>query len=155
MEHDMPLEPELNALKERWTARVGPDTATMMVEDIAAQVPMIEKALRVGDLFPSVALTDQLSRPIDIATGAKLQPLVITFYRSGSCPYCHLELHAYQRILFEIEKFGARLVAVSPEAPDNTLTAAQKNELTFAGSLRYRGHPRRCALASATGCRNP
>jgi peroxiredoxin len=36
-----------------------------------------------------------------------------------------------QRILSEINDFGAGLVAISPELPDNTLSMAEKNELTF------------------------
>jgi hypothetical protein len=36
MQHDMPLEPELNAFKERWTDCFGPETAKMMSNDIAA-----------------------------------------------------------------------------------------------------------------------
>jgi peroxiredoxin len=40
-------------------------------------------------------------------------------------------LRAYQRVLNEIRALGAELVAVSPELPDNSLTTAEKNELTF------------------------
>ena len=58
-------------------------------------------------------------------------PVVITFYRGGWCPYCNLQLRAYQRVLPEIRALGARLVAISPEAPDNTLSTAEKNELEF------------------------
>jgi peroxiredoxin len=58
---------------------------------------MIEKALTAGDLFPSITLADHLSRPFDIAASAKLQPHVVTFYRGGWCPYCKLELRAYQK----------------------------------------------------------
>jgi peroxiredoxin len=148
MEHDMPLAPELNAFKERWTERVGPETAKMMSNDIAGQLPMIEKVLKVGDLFPSVTLTDHLNRPFDIAASANLQPLVVTFYRGGWCPYCNLELRAYQKILPAIEQRGARLVAVSPETPDNSLTTAQKNELTFAVLSDANG-----TLADALGIR--
>jgi len=36
-----------------------------------------------------------------------------------------------QRILPEINQLGADLVAISPELPDNTLSMAEKNALTF------------------------
>jgi peroxiredoxin len=52
-------------------------------------------------------------------------------YRGGWCPYCNLELRAYQRVLPDIRAAGASLVAISPEKPDNTLSTAQKNALTF------------------------
>lgn len=40
-------------------------------------------------------------------------------------------MRAYQRVLDEIRAAGAELVAVSPELPDNSLTTAEQNELTF------------------------
>jgi thiol-disulfide isomerase/thioredoxin len=41
----------------------------------------------------------------------KRGPVVLTFYRGGWCPYCNLELRAYQRVLPEITATGASLVA--------------------------------------------
>jgi peroxiredoxin len=40
-------------------------------------------------------------------------------------------LQAYQRILSEIEALGARLLAISPQTPDHSLSAAEKNALEF------------------------
>jgi peroxiredoxin len=57
---------------------------------------------------------------------------MVTFYRGGWCPpYCNLELKAYQQILPEIAAAGASLVAISPEKPDETVSTAEKNALTF------------------------
>jgi len=58
-------------------------------------------------------------------------PVIVTFYRGGWCPYCNLELKAYQQILPEIAAAGASLVAISPEKPDDTLSTAEKNALSF------------------------
>ena len=55
----------------------------------------------------------------------------MTFYRGGWCPYCNLELKAYQEILPEIAAAGASLVAISPEKPDDTLSTVEKNALKF------------------------
>jgi peroxiredoxin len=40
-------------------------------------------------------------------------------------------LQAYQQILPQISELGATLVAISPQAPDSSLSTAQKNELRF------------------------
>jgi hypothetical protein len=61
----------------------------------------------------------------------KKGPVVVTFYRGGWCPYCNLELRAFQRVLPDIEAAGASLVAISPEKPDDTLSTAEKNALIF------------------------
>ena len=58
-------------------------------------------------------------------------PLVLIFYRGGWCPYCNLELRAWQQQLAELRRLGAQLVAVSPQTPDNSLSTAEKNALAF------------------------
>lgn len=127
----MNLQTELDAFKATWTKRVGPAVAQMMMDDNAALVPLAAKALKAGDRFPLVTLADQLGRQVDLASLVADGPLVVTFYRGGWCPYCNLELRAYQKLLPEIERLGGRLVAITPETPDNTLSTAEKNELAF------------------------
>src|SRR5262249_37606816 len=61
----------------------------------------------------------------------KKGPVVVTFYRGGWCPYCNLELKAYQSLLARFAAAGASLVAISPEKPDDTVSTAEKNALTF------------------------
>jgi len=40
-------------------------------------------------------------------------------------------LQAYQQALPEIESLGGSLIAISPELPDNSLSTAEKNALSF------------------------
>src|SRR6516162_3599735 len=144
----MTLQVELDAFKATWIGRVGPVVARMMVDDNASLLPLAAKALKAGDTFPGVMLTDQLGRPIDLAELMVEGPLVVTFYRGGWCPYCNLELRAYQKALPAIERLGARLIAVSPETFDNVLTTAEKNDLAYTVLSDDRGR-----LADALGIR--
>ncbi len=50
-------------------------------------------------------------------------PLVVTFFRGEWCPYCRLMLTALEEAFPEIEAFGGRLVAVTPETGGRALTA--------------------------------
>jgi peroxiredoxin len=59
-------------------------------------------------------------------------PVVLVFYRGGWCPYCNLHLRGLQRALPEFQQFGAQIVAISPQLPDNSLSTQEKDELTFA-----------------------
>jgi len=127
----MPLQSELDAVKAGWVRRVGADIAQMVADGNASLEPLAAKALKSGEQFPQVELTDHLGRVTDLRVLTHRGPLVVTFYRGGWCPYCNLELRAYQEVLPEINKLGAQLVAVSPETPDNTLSTAEKNGLTF------------------------
>lgn len=127
----MALQDELDQFKSNWLARVGSEVARLVDDDNAFLASLTADALQAGAAFPSVPLRDHLGRTVDLATLAKDQPLVVTFYRGGWCPYCNLELRAYQQILPDIEAAGAKLIAVSPEKPDDTLSTAEKNALTF------------------------
>jgi peroxiredoxin len=56
---------------------------------------------------------------------------VVTFYRGIWCPYCSLQLKAYQKVLPEILRLGASLVAVSPQSPDKSQATLLKNFLQY------------------------
>jgi peroxiredoxin len=60
------------------------------------------------------------------------QVAVLVFYRGAWCPYCNIALNTYQAELVpELARRGVSLIAVSPQAPDGSLSAQEKNELTF------------------------
>ena len=88
-------------------------------------------ALKVGDRAPPIVLENAKGTIVDVGTLLKKGPVIVTFYRGGWCPYCNLELKAYQEILPQIVAAGASLVAISPEKPDDTVSTAEKNALTF------------------------
>ncbi len=129
----MSLQTELDAFRAAWEDRVGADIAGLVARDNAALAGsgLPGRATRTGAPFPSVQLSDQLGRPVDIATLAADGPVVVTFYRGGWCPYCSLELRAWQKAMPDLARLGARLVAVSSETPDNALDTAEKNDLAF------------------------
>ena len=60
------------------------------------------------------------------------KPAVIVFYRGGWCPYCNITLRAYQaQLVPALAERGIGLVAISPQAPDGSLSAKESKELTF------------------------
>ncbi|CAI6087275.1 peroxiredoxin family protein [Cohnella sp. JJ-181] len=87
--------------------------------------------LQVGDKAKDFALTDAHGRQVSLYEELSAGPVVLTFYRGGWCPYCSRQLRAYQQVLPEIEALGARLIAVSPQNPDQTLSQTEKDELRF------------------------
>jgi peroxiredoxin len=89
-------------------------------------------ALKVGDTLEPFALTDANGATVTLDELVASGPAVIAFYRGGWCPYCNLALRTYQReLLPELAAFGARLVAISPQSPDQSLSTAEKAELDF------------------------
>ncbi|RCW52094.1 peroxiredoxin-like family protein [Halanaerobium sp. ST460_2HS_T2] len=87
--------------------------------------------LKVGDRAPNFKLRNHLSEEVSLVEELKKGPVVLVFYRGGWCPYCNLQLKAYQKALPEIKEKGAQLIAVSPQTPDNTLSQKEKEELEF------------------------
>lgn len=88
-------------------------------------------ALKVGDRAPSLSLLDAKGQQVRLNQLLEQGPVVAIFYRGGWCPYCNLELRAWQAHLAELKSLGATLVAISPQTPDNSLSTAEKNELAF------------------------
>lgn len=88
--------------------------------------------VHVGDTLASFSLDDATGAPVTLDQLVESGPAVVVFYRGGWCPYCNLALRTYQReLLPELAAYGARLVAISPQSPDQSLSTAEKAELDF------------------------
>ncbi|TFE04180.1 peroxiredoxin-like family protein [Jeotgalibacillus salarius] len=91
----------------------------------------IAQGLQKGDQIPDFTLPDAAGQQVSIKTLLAQGPVILTFYRGGWCPYCNLELKAYQNKLSDIKGAGAELVAISPETPDASLNTKEKNSLEY------------------------
>ncbi|QBD83465.1 AhpC/TSA family protein [Ktedonosporobacter rubrisoli] len=91
-----------------------------------------ERALQEGEKVPDFTLPDALGNSVTLTQLLGQGPVVITFYRGSWCPYCNIQLHAYQQVLPQLKELGASLVAISPQTPDQSLSLAEKQALTFA-----------------------
>ena len=129
----MTLQNKLKAFQASWEQHAGDEIVAAIAfdNDALRKSGIVERALGTGAKFPDLTLTNAVGGQSRIYDKLASGPLVVTFYRGGWCPYCNLELRAYQGALADIRALGADLVAISPEAPDNTLSTAEKNELTF------------------------
>jgi peroxiredoxin len=146
----MSLQAELDNFKASWLDRVGPDVAKLVDDDLVALQALAAKASKAGDRFPAVTLNDHLGRSIDVSALASQQPLIVTFYRGGWCPYCNLELRAYQKQLPEIEALGGKLVAVSNDVSFPVLSDSQ-GRLADALGIRFELSPAIHALYKKLG----
>jgi peroxiredoxin len=96
-----------------------------------AESGIVENALKVGETAPDFTLLEARGQQVRLSSLLAKGPAVITFYRGGWCPFCNLQLRAYQSVLPEIHRLGAELVAISPQTPDFALTDAEQKALTF------------------------
>ncbi len=88
-------------------------------------------ALGVGDTAPDFSLPDAMGRTVRLSEMLRSGPVVLAFYRGSWCPYCNRELRALQQALPTVEAARARMVAVSPQTPDSSMTIVQRQQLTY------------------------
>jgi peroxiredoxin len=96
-----------------------------------AESGIARQALQVGAEAPDFTLPDAHGKPVSLSALRARGPVVVTFYRGSWCPFCDLQLRAYQGALGAIRDLGAELVAISPQTPDYARSDVEKKELTF------------------------
>jgi len=129
----MSLKEQLAEYRAGWYQRVPAERQAIMQRHIdqLRSGAIARTMLKVGDRAPAIVLENAKGAIVDVGTLLKKGPVIVAFYRGDWCPYCNLELKAFQEILPEIVAVGASLVAISPEKPDDTVSTAEKNALTF------------------------
>jgi peroxiredoxin/YHS domain-containing protein len=128
-----PLQRELDAKRSEFDAAAPAamkETFEEGVREVGAS-GVLERALKVGAKAPEFELKDATGAPVALSKLLEEGPVVLTWYRGGWCPYCNIQLQAYQQSLAEIRGAGGQLVAISPELPDNSLSTKEKNGLAF------------------------
>jgi peroxiredoxin len=129
----MGLDQQLEAFKEHFlrTAPAGrPALYEAKIEELRTSFAL-ETAAGVGTIASDFQLPDVKGNLVSLSDLLLDGPVVVTFYRGGWCPYCNIQLRAYQAALPQMAALGARLVAISPQLPDQSLSTAQADELTF------------------------
>lgn len=129
----MRLEEQLAAFKAEFarTAPAGrPALYEAKIEELRRSFAM-ESAIGIGAQAPDFVLPDVHGRAVSLSDLLRHGPAVVTFYRGGWCPYCNMQLRAYQAALPRMTAFGARLVAISPQLRDGSMSTAEANALTF------------------------
>jgi peroxiredoxin len=127
------LADQITAFKATLASQVPAEVLATYNQAIGALVHsgIAASGLQEGALAPDFTLPNVDRRPVSLSALLQQGPVVLTFYRGEWCPYCNLQLRAYQAILLRIRELGASLVAVSPQTPDNSLSTAEKKCLTF------------------------
>jgi len=130
---------ESNTLKAQTEAKVAagrkgnPDSMKGVDETIAQAKAFQEgaNALNLDQNAPRFELPNQHGEQVLLDELLAKGPVVITFYRGSWCPYCNLQLKALQSRLPEIHALGAQLVAISPQAPDGSMSENDIRNMDF------------------------
>jgi len=129
----MDLKTQLDALRVKFLSTApGADVALVerMLEELAQHVRG-RCIPGVGDTVPDFTLSDMRGRSLRLSVTLAQGPVVLTFYRGAWCPYCNLELRAYQQRLPRFSDLGASVIAVSPQTPEASVSMVERNPLDF------------------------
>jgi peroxiredoxin len=125
---------QVNEVKATAASRLPAEVVAVFASDQAALAAggVPAGAVSVGDTLAPFALPDATGRTRTLEELTADGPAVIVFYRGGWCPYCNITLRTYQRdLLPQLAARPARLVAISPETPDASLSTQEKAELAY------------------------
>jgi peroxiredoxin len=134
----MPLQAKLDAFKADFEAGKPPYSVPRSVietmhrataELIASGAASLAK--KAGDVAPSFSLKDADGNIVNLSDLLKRGPLVLSFYRGVWCPYCNMELQALEAAKPEFDKYGASLIAISPQTAPNSRKSLRQNKLSF------------------------
>ena len=119
---------QLRELAARTPAPIA-ERITAILADVTTSG--VAPGLAVGERAPNFRLPNAAGEEVELASRLATGPVVLSFYRGEWCPYCNLELRALQAALPRFQAHGASLIAISPQSPDHSLSATEKNELSF------------------------
>jgi peroxiredoxin len=129
----MLLQHELDDLSR--AVRAGTSPRLLQVLDRFVEILRDQKvgthSLKVGDTVPNVKLKIPHRGGVELYSLLNEGPVILTFYRGGWCPYCNLTLRALRYTLPEIERWGAQLIAFTPERPESIAQTVRKNGIDY------------------------
>ena len=124
------LNAELQAIVE------GAALPAEVAQTIARANAQIEQSgeasgLAVGDMAPEFTLLGADGRQVRLSERLAEGLVIVSFYRGAWCPFCNLELRALASVLPKISELGASLIAISPQAPEESAGLVGQHQLTF------------------------
>lgn len=103
---------------------------------ITANAQLPEKAedispLLIGETVPDAVLTAPDGTKKELKNLTSEKPTILLFYRGGWCPYCNAHLADIQGAEDEIIALGYKILAISPDSPENLKLTSEKDKLNY------------------------
>jgi len=127
------LREQLAERKDLIAKYVPPDTQAVHALAIAElqRQRILDRVLPAGAKYPPFELTDHNGNAVSSSEALERGRLVICFFRGRWCPFCVAQLEAMNRIVPEIKKAAATLMAISPQTVQQSFFMADQHKLRF------------------------
>jgi peroxiredoxin len=96
------------------------DRAIMQKARVVIDEQTKNAGIQVGQKAPNFQLQNAFGQTVSLADELAKGPVVLVFYRGAWCPYCNLHLYVLKESLPAFNEFGARLITVTPQLPDQS-----------------------------------
>jgi peroxiredoxin len=126
------LSDSLRNFKSSFDAETPPE----ILETINRSISLLQNedkfsnVLTINAPFPPFSLFDIDGHLFDSIDLLQHKPLIVTFIRGGWCPYCMLEMQAWQHY-YQLHEHGLNIVAITPELPQYASIMKTDNQLSF------------------------
>ena len=88
-------------------------------------------APKVGDVVPTIQFMRADGSSIALGQLLATGPVILIFYRGRWCPFCDLQLRAFDRSAGEFKALGAQLIAISPQNSQELAKQAGEHKWSF------------------------
>lgn len=107
------------------------DTGSAHANVEPAETPEQVRPPLVGTELPNLTVTTVEGETVDLKDELDEQPAVLVFYRGGWCMYCTMQLGQLATIEGDLQDLGYKIIAVSPDKPEELQAAAEEHDLAY------------------------
>jgi peroxiredoxin len=114
----MSLKAQLDACRRAFDTSTPPGIVAALAGSVAelVQTGFVRQAVKADERAPLFRLRSNAGDFVSLSEALDRGPVVVSFFWGGWCPFCRLELQALAEAHSEIERQGATLIALAPEA---------------------------------------
>jgi len=129
----MSLKTEIESMQREMLPSIPEDALGIMVSAMEKLVNsgIADHARKPGEAAPRFELENTKGEQVALNDLLRKGPVVINFYRGVWCPYCNLELKAWDRAMPEVRALGAELVSISPNLREKSAAFVAENPFDF------------------------
>jgi len=129
----MSLKTEIETMQKEMLPSIPEDVLGIMVSAMEKLVNsgIADRARKAGDRAPLFAIENLAGEEVILSALLRKGPVIINFYRGVWCPYCNIELKAWDRAMPEVRALGAELVSISPNLREKSAAFAAENPFDF------------------------
>jgi len=129
----MSLKTEIESMQKEMLPSIPEEVLGVMVSAMEKLVNsgIADNARKPGEAAPQFELENTKGEQVALSDLLRKGPVVINFYRGVWCPYCNLELKAWDRAMPEVRALGVELVSISPNLREKSAAFVAENPFSF------------------------